>query len=83
MEQYGRYVKLNIDYQEVANKMIRNKMSIRDMADELGISKSTLHRRLTRQKTLMSDYSYEQFCELLENNKKTMNQKRWKKNIDK
>ena len=59
-----------MDLQKVIKKMINEKMTIRDMAKQLKMSKSTLHRRITRIKSELDFGLYYELNGLFENNKK-------------
>ena len=59
-----------MDFQEIVLKMVKENMSIREMAKKLNISKSTLHRKITQ---IKGDLGLNLYCELnqlFENNKK-------------
>lgn len=59
-----------MDFQEVVLKMVKEKKSIREMAKELNISKSTLHRRITKIKGEIGLNLCCELNELFESNKK-------------
>lgn len=66
-----------MDYKKIMLQIVSEKKSIRDMARELGIPKTTLHRKLTQIKC-------DEFTYLMIHNKKTMLEKRWaKKKLEK
>lgn len=65
-----------IDYQEIIKEMLKDNLSIRDMAKKYDISKSKLHRELTREKVRLAQEDLDNFNKHLEQNKKKGKKKR-------
>lgn len=57
-------------YEEIIKEMLDNNMSIRDLAKKYNISKSKLHRELTKAKVNLDNDTLVKFNNLLESNKK-------------
>ena len=52
-----------------ARVMLENKLTVREVAKIIGLSKSTIHKDLTEKLKLIDEQLYEEISELLEYNK--------------
>ena len=53
-----------------AKIMVNNRLTVRDVAKIVGISKSTVHKDLTEKLQTIDEFLYDEIIELLEYNKK-------------
>lgn len=60
---------------EIIKKIINEKKSIREMAKEIGISKSCLHSSLNNAKIYLDQQTLEEYNNLLKQNKIEMSEK--------
>lgn len=60
---------------KVIKEMVEKKLSIREMATELGVPKSTLYCKIQRNLYKLEKSERENLKELFDNNKKNMSQK--------
>lgn len=55
---------------EMANMILENNTTVRDVAKRIGYSKSTVHKDLREKLPLINEELYEKVCELLAFNKR-------------